>query len=364
MAGSQHQWSDSVPTRLLIALQHLEYLFNEIWWSSSAATRGCCYRFLHGEPQERKDTVEVLQPLTRLAGDYEKTLFFDRLGMNTPSSVFHALLSLHLGAVKTVLRDIFDDLKEIGIANQRDLDSDPLIWANERATELVEARRQELILWITTACDREAEAAKHNVQDLDGWRAPRFLCMQPIRKQSYDAATAWDRMSSEETATSLKSLADSYLFTLNKALWKARGEAAVKRARERQPKRAAETKPFVSDNMPLDMRLRRLALSLEKSLAEEAAHGSLPANKWDFRLSTDLRSVTFKGSSLPVTITQGRMLKALCDAHSSGVPCMSDRALASAAGSKTSQVRGIFRRSPLFKTVIVRASPGVYRLDL
>ena len=78
----------------------------------------------------------------------------------------------------------------------------------------------------------------------------------------------------------------------------------------------------------------------------------------------DYASVRYKGDVIPLTRNQSIMIRLLHRAHLDGHPDVSKDRLLSAIESETSEVRNSFKKSPLWKTLVVSKRRGTYRLDL
>jgi len=84
-----------------------------------------------------------------------------------------------------------------------------------------------------------------------------------------------------------------------------------------------------------------------------------------FSPSDDYRSVRFDGNEYLLTLNQSKIVRCLHDAHARKHPNVAKARLLSAIGSETSEIRDSFRKSPLWKTLVVSGGRrGTYRLKL
>jgi hypothetical protein len=83
-----------------------------------------------------------------------------------------------------------------------------------------------------------------------------------------------------------------------------------------------------------------------------------------FSASEDYRSVTYKGDIHSLTPNQSVMIQLLHRAYDAGHPDVGKHRLLSAIGTKASEVRDSFKKSPLWKKLVVSKRKGTYRLDL
>lgn len=83
-----------------------------------------------------------------------------------------------------------------------------------------------------------------------------------------------------------------------------------------------------------------------------------------FTASVDYRSVRYKGNTFTLTRNQSTIVRLLHSAHTGGHPDVDKDRLLSVVERETSQVRNLFRNSPLWKTLVVSKRRGTYRLSL
>lgn len=102
----------------------------------------------------------------------------------------------------------------------------------------------------------------------------------------------------------------------------------------------------------------------ETDAVREAKEDEASTKKPIFSASEDYRSVTYNGDSHILTQNQSIMVRLLHRAHLAGHPDVSKVQLLFAIESETSEVRNSFKKSPLWKTLIVSKRKGTYRLDL
>jgi hypothetical protein len=83
-----------------------------------------------------------------------------------------------------------------------------------------------------------------------------------------------------------------------------------------------------------------------------------------FSASEDYRSVRFKGELYVTTRYQAIMIRVMHEAHIAGHPDVGARKLLEAIENETSDVRNAFKKSPLWRTLVVCKRKGTYRLNL
>jgi hypothetical protein len=84
-----------------------------------------------------------------------------------------------------------------------------------------------------------------------------------------------------------------------------------------------------------------------------------------FTASIDYRSIRFNGVPHALTRNQGTIIKILHEAFQRGTPSVGTFALLAAVESESSRVKDFFRRSPLWRTLVVSGERrGTYRLNL
>jgi hypothetical protein len=116
-----------------------------------------------------------------------------------------------------------------------------------------------------------------------------------------------------------------------------------------------------SSTMPVMSPVETLPAQPTNSPADDVPdHTVQPA----FELSDDCVSVRFRGESYTLTKNQAAMMAVLWDAHRKRNQAVGKDKLLQAIENETSEVRDSWRRSPLWKTLIVSAKKGAYRLSL
>jgi hypothetical protein len=85
----------------------------------------------------------------------------------------------------------------------------------------------------------------------------------------------------------------------------------------------------------------------------------------NFSHSDDYRSIRFNGKEHSLTMNQSRIVKCMHDAFKRKHPDVGKAQLLSAIESETSEIRHSFKKSPLWKTLVVAGRRrGTYRLNL
>jgi hypothetical protein len=83
-----------------------------------------------------------------------------------------------------------------------------------------------------------------------------------------------------------------------------------------------------------------------------------------FSASGDYRSVRFKGELYVTTRYQAVMIRVMHEAHIAGHPDVGAMKLLEAIENETSDVRNTFKKSPLWRTLVVSKRKGTHRLNL
>ncbi len=105
--------------------------------------------------------------------------------------------------------------------------------------------------------------------------------------------------------------------------------------------------------------------SAESSTVQDIFSDSLAPQLNDSELSVaeDFRSIRWKGELHTLTRQQGQMFEVLYQAYKAGHPDVSKGRLLTAIENETSEVRSTWRKSPLWRKLIVHTRKGVYRLN-
>lgn len=103
-----------------------------------------------------------------------------------------------------------------------------------------------------------------------------------------------------------------------------------------------------------------IATAVDAAQMGEASERETPLS---LSVSDDYRSIKFKGQTYRLTRSQSQMFKVLYAALQKGHPDVDKDALLKAIQNETSRVRDTWRKSPLWKTLIVSQRKGTYRLQ-
>lgn len=83
-----------------------------------------------------------------------------------------------------------------------------------------------------------------------------------------------------------------------------------------------------------------------------------------FAHSDDFRSITFRGKTYATTLKQAKIIEALSKARQSGTPELGKARLLEIAEAETSELKAIFKSSPLWQSLVVSGTrKGTYRLN-
>jgi hypothetical protein len=249
MATEQAEWERSTPEQLVPAIKRIRELFDTGAWKCSELTRHLCYASLH--PQEAGPTSLV--PYTSAFATYRRMIssaaqqqFDDLLSVGTPPSVFRAYLDVHRQGLEVDVRDQFDQILQVGIANVSVLRTHPVEWAKSHLQLLVNGNAYRVKIWIKEVCDKRdlsGEGAEKEFDDViywRSWRAPQLIHMEPSGNTRYSLASAWTREDEPRTEELLGSLAKQFTQFLGIYLHKVAGDAHV-RVAQRTPD--AQTPP-------------------------------------------------------------------------------------------------------------------------
>lgn len=203
------EWKQITPDSLINAVAHIRDRFGETEFKFSFLSQQKCYKDLH--------------PV---------------VSTTTPSVVFKSYMDVYEEGLKESVREQFDDLLEIGLANKDVLEQHPIEWAQAHLRFLIDDKPERVKLWIKNVCDQQPMTKSTTPEDMDefiywrSWRAPKFIVMQPSANLPYDAHTAWERENEDQTQKYLDALSKRFFNGPNFHLEKIVGDAYVNLAKK------------------------------------------------------------------------------------------------------------------------------------
>ena len=201
-------WEQITPNSLTNAVARIRDRFAEIEFKFSFLTQQKCYKELHSVAST-----------------------------TTPSAVFRGYMGVYEEGLKETIREQFDDLLEIGLANKDVLEQHPIEWAQSHLKFLIEDKSERVTLWIKNVCDQQPMTKSTAPEDMDefiywrSWRAPKFIVMQPSANLRYDPHSVWERENELQTQKYLDGLSKRFFNGLNFRLEAIVGDAYVKLAK-------------------------------------------------------------------------------------------------------------------------------------
>ncbi len=104
----------------------------------------------------------------------------------------------------------------------------------------------------------------------------------------------------------------------------------------------------------------RIRTTIDDAVSAPAASSSMPPQHTD-----DFRLVVWNGRRYDLSATQAAIVRVLWHAREAGTPDVSETALLEEADSNSERLRDVFRRSPAWRSLVVRGEGrGTYRLAL
>jgi TIR domain-containing protein len=259
-------WKDITPDSLIDAVAHVRECFEEQEFGLGFVTQQRCYKELHSVS-----------------------------GMAGASTIFKSYLDFFEEGLKGAIRKGFDDLFEIGLANERLINQRPIDWAKTHFELLITGKEHKIRQWIKTVCDQQEMSKTTTPEEMEefihwhSWRAPFLIVMQPSGNMPFDSTNAWSRATEEDTEKFLHGLSKRFFQGLDFHLDDVAGEAHVKLAKQgrqsrlpppqKQPGKPTNGKE-VESGPPADAPAAFISYSWDSE-----AH-----KQWVFDLATQLRS--------------------------------------------------------------------------
>lgn len=203
MSASASDWRTITPLHLHKPVEHIRKGFETGTWRCSQITGKLCFFALHQGTRESESLAEwfeVFEQYRQVIGAAAIRDFNRTLSLRTPPAVFRAYFDAFYEGMRILVREQFEQMLTIGLANSEVLDSEPVNWAKTHVHLLIERRVTWVERWIKEVCDVQ-ETPKPDFSEADfeeqvfwrNWRAPLLIYMQPAGNKPYDPATAWTR---------------------------------------------------------------------------------------------------------------------------------------------------------------------------
>ena len=249
-------WENTVPADLIPAVKHLRDKFNEAHLGFGWTSKRYCYATLHNEviDDPSKEYYNYLMHMKSRVGAAATQQFHDLLKQGTSPAIFKAFFDLYMHGVTIQAVLIFEDLKEIGRANQKRLATNYLEWAESQTNHLIRSEIHKVAIWVRDVCDVQGYDPQQGLEEhvyWRNWQAPMFLIMKPLKYQTYYAATAWTRNDPETSSGWLQHFAEYYVLHLEIRVHEAAGAAALELAKNPAPVDAVpESSPLIPNAGP------------------------------------------------------------------------------------------------------------------
>jgi len=231
-------WQDITPKELQPSVTAIRSAFDDASWRCGESTRRLCFAGLHPTPGNQQPTI----PATDL-GPYKKYLVAaignrarEVIGRSNqaPPAIFRAYLDLYRIGLIAVIRSLFEEALQIGIAQRSILKLRPIEWATSHLRILIDGEKSSVQLWIKRICDiQDYSNLPQGDEELDEvmfwktWRAPRLIRMDPAGNARYDAGAVWEREDESTSQRLLESHSKMFLLSCNSDLDKIAGMAQV-----------------------------------------------------------------------------------------------------------------------------------------
>jgi hypothetical protein len=139
MYENTEPWDKDVPTDLIPAIKHLRKSFDKAHWGCGGTTKVFCYSWLHNEPRDdpRKEYLNYLMHMKASVGQAATHRFHNLLKDETLPAIFKAFFDLYLEGMSVQALLIFNELVEIGRANEKRLGAPHLEWAEAQVRHLI-----------------------------------------------------------------------------------------------------------------------------------------------------------------------------------------------------------------------------------
>jgi hypothetical protein len=234
-------WETFTPASLQPAVRAIRESFDQLSWRCAESTRNLCYAALHPvSGKASSNSSKQLDPYRNFVGALIGREFQELL-VTPPhalSAVFKAYLDAYQNALKSVMRQQFQDLLEIAIAQAGMLNLHPIEWAKSHLQILISEEKHNVRRWIKDVCDRPDVLEVATSEDFEElafwrtWRAPRFIRMKPSGNSPYDPVREWTREEQAVTEQLLDGLVKRFASLLEIDLNKMVGKGHVQLAKQ------------------------------------------------------------------------------------------------------------------------------------
>lgn len=245
-------WQDITPKELEPAVIAIREAFDSASWRCCQSATRLCFAGLHPTSRNQQPTLPARdldsykKYLVAAIGDRAREVIAK--SNQTPSTTFKAYLDLYRMGVIAVIRELFEEALQIGIAQESILGLQPVEWATSHLRILIDGEKSSVQLWIKRVCDMQDYAnVPQGEEELDAvafwktWRAPRLIRMDPAGNARYDAGTVWEREDESTSQRLLESHCKMFVFLCHSYLDKIAGMAEVQLAK--RPIRSAPLPP-------------------------------------------------------------------------------------------------------------------------
>jgi hypothetical protein len=298
------------------------------------------------------DHVSAFEAMKPAAGRSMLARFADLYARACSPAYFAAFFGIREHLLRSQVDYTFQELLSIAIVQRQLLPISPPSWAGDQVESLIDEEYWKTNNWIKRVCDVQRRDRDNVETDEEfvfwrKWRAPLLLVMEPSRYAPFEAERMWERQDEDTTIRWLDLFTGDVVRGLEKVLKDAVGQAHLVEMKRQPVATPPPTTASAIDYPPIT----------SQSLPHE--------DKTVFSHTDDYRSIRFKGETHLLTRSQASMVRLLNIAYQSGYPEVTKDKLLSAVEAETSEVRSFFKGSPLWGTLVVKASrKGIYHLNL
>jgi hypothetical protein len=236
------KWQDITPKELQPAVTAIRKTFDDVSWGCRESARRLCFAGLHpthGNQQPTNLTTDLeayKKYLVAVIGDRARGMI--AASNQTPPAIFKAYLDLYRTGLIALIRSLFEEALQIGIAQVSMLKLHPVEWAACHLRILIDEQKSSVQLWIKRVCDiQDYSNLPQGDEELDEamfwntWRAPRLIRMNPVGNTRYDAGTVWEREDESKSRRLLESHCNMFALSCHSDLEKVAGMAQVRLAK-------------------------------------------------------------------------------------------------------------------------------------
>jgi hypothetical protein len=244
MIAEPKDWEQLSPHHLRPAVHHVRKSFETGHWKCSQITQRLCYAALHSEATSLASLARyqaAFRVYRQMIGPTAVSEFDDLLRQKTHPAVFRAYFDVYYEGVKINIRNQFDEILKIGLANSEALKAHPVEWAKSQMQFLIRGNARLVQRWIKEVCDAQEkpnpELSAKDFEELvlwKTWRMPVLIHMYPAGNTRYDATTAWSREGESRTMQFLEARSSRFVEFLEIALSHMAGDAHVRVAQSKE----------------------------------------------------------------------------------------------------------------------------------